>query len=145
MLIPMTVLRKGLKMKREIKFRAFDTVIKKMLHDIFPTGREHLFYQMFPKVDARADKIEQFDTGNLPILMQYTGLKDKRGKEIYEGDIVRSGRSIAAVEWSENIDQDFYWGNASGFVFNFDPREMDKETEEFEIIGNIHENPELLK
>lgn len=72
-------------------------------------------------------------------LMQYTGLKDKNGKEIYEGFVLRIPDSTTTMEvkW-ENIvwtDQ----GTIAGFgKFLFSP-------DQYEIIGNIYENPELIK
>ena len=73
------------------------------------------------------------------ILMQTTGLEDKNGVEIYEGDIVkyfRKGNSV--IEWKDG-----------GFIIK---RVMDGEYElmqsriaEMEVIGNIYENPELLE
>jgi len=75
---------------------------------------------------------------------QYIDIKDSKEKEIYEGDIIKCGKSIVKVEWDNLIDQDFYWGNASGFVFNFEPDLMEN-NQDFEIIGNMTDNPELLK
>lgn len=82
--------------------------------------------------------------------MQSTGLTDKNGKEIFEGDFLRW------VNWDQEgtIEPDIYkvWWEAPSFVFQafrnglalefVDPL---RDSNQFEVIGNIYENPELLK
>ena len=74
-------------------------------------------------------------------LMQYTGLKDKNGVEIYEGDILRIGSSlIEEVKWVGVGD----WVGAKQPMVGF----ISYETiypKPIEVIGNIYENPELLR
>ena len=77
--------------------------------------------------------------------MQYTGLKDKNGKEIYEGDVVKCEGITAIVKYVVEPA-------IAGFVFDQDNcgayREYavdeQKRTIHYEVIGNIYENPELL-
>jgi uncharacterized phage protein (TIGR01671 family) len=79
-------------------------------------------------------------------LMQYTGLKDKNGKEIYEGDVIRGEDPLdyflkditqVVVEWLE-------CGAWYPFACDHDYEPYPK-PEHCEVIGNIYENPELLK
>ena len=74
-------------------------------------------------------------------LLQYTGLKDKNGKEIYEGDIVRLDH------WSPKEYIVEFNRGAFCFKHNKDDASYNdcKYLEKCEVIGNIHENPELLK
>jgi uncharacterized phage protein (TIGR01671 family) len=78
---------------------------------------------------------------------QFTGLKDKNGKEIYEGDFIRcpervkypaSGGKVTQYERTERIE---WTDKESGFGIN----QWEVSEYDFEIIGNIYENPELLK
>ena len=82
------------------------------------------------------------------VLMQYTGLKDKNGKEIYEGDIIRfqritQGETILAVKWDEETGF-FPFTECSYPRIGYEcGRGIEEDT--VEVIGNIYENPELLK
>jgi len=67
-------------------------------------------------------------------LMQYTGLKDNNGKEIYEGDIVKWGKIIEKVEMKDGC-----W-SMDGWILGTIVEEFN-----LEVIGNIYENPELIK
>ena len=77
---------------------------------------------------------------------QYTGLKDKNGKRIFEGDICRNTRTgeIVSVKWHGTM-AGYVWNKrrADGFLFDFG--ELFRACVKYEVIGNIHDNPELLK
>ena len=86
----------------------------------------------------------EYQTDPEPLVELYTGLKDKNGKEIYEGDIVEyttcyygnEKRHRKVIEWEEWDSDDFGEPHNLGY---FDL------SEGMEVIGNIHENPELLE
>ena len=113
---------------REIKFRVYsyedeeyrtDCGINKLFTSV--TGSPATIYN---------DEGDRFD------IEQYTGLKDMDGKEIYEGDIVEYGyKNIEAVRFEQGGFYPFAEGyNDFGCPYG----------EDVKVIGNIHENPELL-
>jgi len=116
---------------REIKFRAWGTSGKSMI-PAKSICRIH-FSEGIPYCILMWN-------GNILIhgevnLMQYTGLRDKDNKEIYEGDIVKCRDLDLVVKWDEKL----CGFTLSGIFFqNYFPSEMEK-------IGNIYENPDLLK
>ena len=80
-------------------------------------------------------------------LMQYTGLKDKNGREIYEGDIVDvimwDKKTTEVVRWDEIGF--FPWTATNVHADDLDFYATSRKAEDIEVIGNIYENPELLK
>ena len=113
-------------MGREIKFRAWDKKRNRMM--------AHLFNGDFWNI-VEADQASF-------VVMQFSGLLDKNGKEIYEGDILRDcNRADSVVEYGVDC------GGFSFAEYSLGPyRLINTATEKYcEIIGNIHEHPDLLK
>ena len=116
---------------REIKFRAWS-----VQHNRWINFSQDIAFDTF---DQPYDVLELCDKENTGIIWeQYTGLKDKNGKEIYEGDLLRDGPLIDCVIFKGNgwflqslATQALYHPEADEYCL-------------FEVIGNIHENPELL-
>lgn len=80
--------------------------------------------------------------GTSPILMQYTGLKDKNGKEIYEGDVVSSGAGrVKEVVFNQSeFKTSIALKSTTGSLIDIGTNASN----EIEVIGNIYEKPELL-
>lgn len=111
---------------REIKFRAWDRVNNKFLseEDIMIDANGQLLHN-----EACMRKNDDYE------LMQYTGLTDKNGNEIYEGDILKTREGVGTV----------YYEAPSFSVTNEYQQVFSACHHDFEIIGNIHENLELLE
>ena len=137
-------------MKREIKFRAWDKKKKAMvysspLHISVEEDDPVNVYYRFNIATITGPTRESVK--NLSAIMQYTGLKSKSGVEIYEGDIldiynrryfVKEALPFISLEdkngWEYN-NGDYYEGS------NIQSHNW----KDFEVIGNIYENPELLE
>jgi uncharacterized phage protein (TIGR01671 family) len=76
---------------------------------------------------------------------QYTGLKDKNGRKIYEGDICycREYECFGKVKWNEDEAGFFFCVAYEGG--GFEEERLYEYVDELEVIGNIHDNPELLE
>ena len=115
-------------MSREIKFRSWDKILKIMSYN--PVNAIN-FKGQFLLNDGKFHDINKTDY----ILMQYTGVVDKNGKEIYEGDIVKYDGELTTVI--------FCYG--SFFLEKFNFRSSDWVNADYMIVkGNIYENPELI-
>lgn len=127
---------------REIKFRVWDKKFNMMLgfksvYINFDEGKIEVTTDTLRYEEVYTDEIEDF------VLMQYTNLKDKNGKEIYEGDILKvklddgeanlyvkytngEYRVVNKGKWEDSLYAHMYFGDV-------------------EVVGNIYENKDLIR
>lgn len=122
---------------REIKFRAWDIKNKEMVHDFIryaATAAANAFeFQSF--------YYNAFEDGRF-VPEQSTGLHDKNGREIYEGDILHCGIHPMYIEWNEEFGQ---WYASDMDNAYHTPLWICLHGNNAVLTGNIHENPELLE
>lgn len=143
---------------REIKFRAFSKRLNRMLTSrIIKQSSDSLvkiINEIMPGLDCKKGVFIPTEDTDLEI-MQYTGLKDKNGTEIYEGDIVEykvkgMNKTCKTIMKFNEEHGAFLFGIYEGVKMPCGKKtRMNKYTRKsvgsVEVIGNIYENPELLE
>jgi uncharacterized phage protein (TIGR01671 family) len=141
---------------REIKFRGWDKRTRKMIdtgfHILGETTCFDLIYDYCMNHGKRKDEVGLLRINSV-VIMQYTGRKDQDGKDIYDGDIIKCNGGaedfffevawdneqagwIAKVDWCDGKEKSYpelKWYIGWKFI------------PVYEVIGNIYENPELIK
>lgn len=146
-------------MNREIKFRGWDKYDKKMIYDLCQVDLFWNYYSYSDNIGLHFGKtgpncvVEDFEN---KYIMQYTGLKDKNGKEIYEGDI------LDVITINDNFADEFLIDINTKFIVDYNNDSFapslisetckniyhtfdEIDSNDVEVIGNIYENPELLE
>ena len=124
---------------REIRFRGISKNNNRWVYGFVSIDKNSAKMEGFPHYISRA-------SGYLPVEVvpksvgQYTGLKDKNGVEIYEGDIL----SYFGFEYEVTFEESAFGWSEDGQFYAFAEMAID-EIEKTKIIGNIYENPELAK
>lgn len=134
------------------KFRAWYVLAEEMINEILMISfvRKEIIGKFSDGSTSVPLKFEDNRNGKDVILMQSTGLVDKNGKEIFEGDIITNGIDIVDIKRHQTLG--FYTiidGRESFFGNSISIEGFEEDVEEFtqitEIIGNVYENPELLE
>lgn len=141
---------------RDIKFRAWDNKNKRLVRfdvrKLVGHWSGDIFDYETQEVIAHETSIGETTLISDAPLMQYTGLKDKNGVEIYEGDILRNNKhcdQAVEVYWKGCEIADDNWIKFGEWGFR--KAESDARVNyaiyqhAVEVIGNIHENPEILR
>jgi len=146
---------------REIKFRAWDKNEERMIY----SGTEQNDYPFAWQLHNTGIEVVEHDGTDWNVIKnlvfeQYTGLKDKNGKEIYEGDVVTSEEYPfqdegefnyhGVIEWDEELTSYYLVlrivnPHKQGISDGVGEQLQDYLPADLEIIGNIHENPEILE
>lgn len=126
------------------RFRAWDVLAEKMIDEILMISfvRKEIIGKFRDGSTSVPLKFEDKRNGEDVILMQSTGLKDKNGKEIFEGDVLgtKDGLLNGVIEYRSDLGM---WTNSLIRYNNFE-RLCNVATSR-EIIGNVYENRELLE
>lgn len=124
---------------REIKFRIWDKENKKMIHNSGSSTGDFWYpwgFQMRSKYNDENSHSSDCE------MMQYTGLKDKNGKEIYEGDVLKVEHYNCEIIWHHGAyyykDSKNKWSTQIYYCTGV------CHPSECEVIGNIYQNPKLL-
>lgn len=139
-------------MKRERKYRALKQD-GSMIYDVVPWDKDHVldascYYVVLDPTLYPEEGSVNIEVHKIPIkaIMDFTGLTDKNGKEIYEGDVVEF--TSYGVTFKECVTWGDFWHETQmGDVHSGAGFEISNlsDSDQCEVIGNIHESPELLQ
>ena len=131
-------------MNRQLKFRVWDKLAERMIYP-HNDNQQHFIIDL----NGRFHNLQNGSGGDDYIIQQYTGLNDSNDNPIYEGDILKNHYDVG----NNIIGQVLYEADHCGYIFQWKRKGRGQDYKnlncdvafESVIVGNIFENPELLK